>query len=94
MEEKKPSCLAKTITMLKNQTFGKINVGIYYKKNQKYLSWTSVILSFLGLMLFLGLSINVIIRIFNYEQVTTENKLIPSRDNNIYDLKVTLDEFT
>ncbi len=90
-----PSSFSKFLTFLKFQTFGKVSVGIYYQKKQKYLSMTSVILSIFGIILFLALSINIIVRIFNYEQVTTINNLISSSENNLIDLsqKVSVENF-
>lgn len=51
--------------ILQGLSIGEVNTGLYYKSKQQYLSATSGIWTVLGLLLIIGLTVNVFIGIAN-----------------------------
>ena len=70
--------MRKTKKCLKTCSIGEVNNGIYFKKNQQYLSACSGVFTIMGLLFILALSINVFIQISKRDQTTTVNDLIDS----------------
>ena len=83
------------MNFLKFRTFGKVNTGMYYQKNQNFLTTYSVILSVIGAIGFCVIIIWVLRQIFTFEQVTTKLNVIDSAQNNIinFDEKVSIQKF-
>jgi hypothetical protein len=66
-------------------SIGEVNSGLYYKNKQQYLSATSGFWTIIGLLVILGLSINVFVNISNRTSVETETSLIDSTQFNLKD---------